>query len=81
MTEQEYTPTQDDVETNFSTHQYHCIGRITPKEAHARFRRWLAEHDRQVAERAWAQGFVKATDFMDDPALPTPLNPYRKEAL
>lgn len=48
-------------------------------------RRWLTEHDRQVAELAWDEGdnvgyrrgYIEGTDWRDDePEVP---NPYREE--
>lgn len=84
MTKQEYTPTDQDVETDFSQHQYHCVGGITPSEAHAELHRWLAEHDRQVAERAWGEGAAWAaeelngSDWVSRHAPKS--NPHRKEA-
>lgn len=71
----EYTPTTEEVRDRWGRD---AISEDLRPEWLAEFDRWLADHDRQVAERAWAEGFVQATDFMDDPALPTPLNPYRK---
>ncbi len=59
----EYTPTDQDVETDFSQHQYHCVGGITPSEAHAEFRRWLSEHDRQVQAEALEQLVERVTDY------------------
>lgn len=49
---------------------------ITPDE----FDRWLEEHDREVAERAWDEGWDKAERFgypSEDPEFYE--NPYRKE--
>lgn len=46
------------------------------------FLTWLAEHDRQTAEKAWDEGFdagerdVLQHDTFDEPCIP---NPYRKE--
>lgn len=47
--------------------------------------RWLAEHDRQVAERAWDEGFTRGfyagQSYPDgtDASEPDIDNPYRKE--
>lgn len=47
---------------------------MSMEEADAAFTRWLAEHDRQVAERAWDEGYGS------DEECHTPRrNPYRKE--
>ena len=58
------------------------VGRMSPNTLHEGFeseaaaRRWLAEHDRQVAEKAWdegqGEGVVAAINHT--PLLP---NPYR----
>lgn len=44
------------------------------------FDRWLAEHDRQVAERAWSGGWAAAGAWeIAAPGTPYPWNPYRKD--
>ncbi|MBN6777416.1 hypothetical protein JRG19_02475 [Pseudoclavibacter alba] len=47
------------------------------------FDRWLAEHDRQVASRAWDEGFdageQDAWDAADRPDHECARNPYREE--
>ena len=49
------------------------------------FDAWLAEHDREVAERAWAQGreslaLDAGRPIGDDGFRPATPNPYRKDA-
>lgn len=78
MTEQ-YTPTEARVCVDFCNA---AIQRRQPdgsfmsmEEADAAFSRWLAEHDRQVAERAWDEGYSRGNAHngrRDD-------CPYRKE--
>ena len=53
-------------------------GYITSRWADSRqpeFDRWLAEHDREVAEKAWDEGYDYATDGEWGPGE----NPYREE--
>ena len=45
----DYTPTTEEVETHWAD-----VGFAGDR---ASFRRWLADHDRQVAEKAWDEGF------------------------
>lgn len=46
------------------------------------FDRWIADHDRAVAEKAWAEGFdtgerdVHEHVTFDEPCIP---NPYRRQ--
>lgn len=80
----EYTPTTDEVREGL------CIsgGVLTTsrEERDARFRRWLAAHDREVAERAWDEGHAASERdwaFAFDLTTPdeerTPwANPYRE---
>lgn len=46
----DYTPTIEDVRNHYA---YGCGPEHTWAESREDFDRWLAEHDRQVAERAW----------------------------
>ena len=52
-------------------------------ESEAAAHRWLAEHDRQVAERAWDEGFDAGRDDLGAAAVAIEHgedeNPYRKE--
>ena len=59
-------------------------GNISHEDARMQFDRWLTEHDRQIAERAWNEGFDSG--FYDGQVHPTNdacetviQNPYRKE--
>lgn len=88
----EYMPTIEQVR-----YRYWSYGSPVPEflqgtaeyVAGADFDRWLAEHDRQVAERAWAEGYRQGWGDRDEDfhAFYVPsgfeqdtLNPYRKEA-
>ena len=48
---EDFTPTTEDVRLIWIISQTGC-------KARAEFDRWLAEHDREVAEKAWAEGFA-----------------------
>lgn len=50
MAEQEYTPTTEEVWVPADSDVFHAASRYL---SHDDLARWLAEHDRQVAERAW----------------------------
>lgn len=84
MTEQEYTPTWSEIESAYVASRLALTDGnedARSEEAH----RWLAEHDRQVAERAWNEGRTSvALDMarpIDDSGMrPATINPYRKEA-
>ncbi|MFJ9313779.1 hypothetical protein ACIRN4_06260 [Pimelobacter simplex] len=41
---------------------------------------WLADHDRQTAERAWFEGARAEYDFERGEANDIPVNPYSREA-
>lgn len=44
------------------------------------YREWVRAHDRQVAERAWDEGWAAAGAWeIAAPGAPYPWNPYRKE--
>lgn len=92
----EYTPTTDDVEFAWVTMRA-SMGNpevrvaSTDDVSMAEFSRWLAERDRQVAERAWDEGRRAQIAHVDEwvaAQIPnsadggySPLvNPYRKEA-
>lgn len=71
----EYTPTTDDL--------FSWLSSITTEEDVRSVRRWLAEHDRQVAERAWSEGRItmaRDTGKTNSGAYTATPNPYRKEA-
>lgn len=76
----EYTPTTERVRLRWlEAYEYErdMPGKIRERyadEVLAQYDRWLAEHDRQVAERAWDEGYGS------DEECHTPRrNPYRKE--
>lgn len=80
----EYTPTTEDVREDFAFPWYpDQIGDRTARVA--AFDRWLSEHDRQVAERAWDEGhLVHGEDYRHngscrDSGGCIAINPYRKE--
>ena len=82
----EYTPTTEDVREDFAfPWSPDQIGDRTARVA--AFDRWLSEHDRQVAERAWEEGARWAAvefgrdAFVDESrvGLVPSDNPYRKE--
>lgn len=59
-----------------------CDG-LTQEEADAEYDEWLAEHDRQAAERAWDEGakagMREANDIRRGDVNRPTLNPYRQE--
>lgn len=62
----DFTPTTEDVRLIWIVSQTGCTAR-------AEFDRWLAEHDREVAEKAWDEGYDYATNGKWGPGE----NPYR----
>ena len=85
MTDQEYTPTKNEVRERYAAARYYLDNEDHLTESGREFDRWLAEHDRQVAERAWQKGAQHVYEdggkcsFARD-GDPCPYNPYRKEA-
>ena len=71
----ECAPTTDEVREGL------CIsgGILTAsrEERDARFRRWLAAHDREVAEKAWDEGYDTA---IRDEDRGSSINPYRSSS-
>lgn len=55
----------------------------TIEEGRAAYQAWLKEHDRQIAEKAWEEGYIQAVKNMNPmPVEESPEytpNPYRKE--
>lgn len=55
----------------------------TIEEGRAAYQAWLKEHDRQIAEKAWEEGYIQAVKNMNPmPSEESPEytpNPYRKE--
>lgn len=85
----EYTPDTEEVREDFTCAVFEGIpSRGAIEDANfewnrraAQFDRWLAEHDRQVAEVAWDEGFLLST--RNSPTQPHPMlerNPHRKES-
>ena len=53
-------------------------GQSTIEEGREAYQTWLAEHDRQIAEQAWAEG--QASGYFAGTHNREPIsNPYRKE--
>lgn len=84
----DYTPTTERVRQRWlEAYEYErdMPGKIRvryPDEVLAQFDCWLAEHDRQVAERAWDEGFDAGRDDLGAAAVAIEHgedeNPYRK---
>lgn len=74
----DYTPTTLQIETCFLTSAGHFTHPGSRKE---QFDRWLAEHDRQVAEAAFDEGAdqVSSDVLFWHPQATGPYNPYRKD--
>lgn len=72
----DYTPSTSEVRAEyFSTRDHTGESAI---ERAKQFDRWLAEHDRQTAEKAWGEGARAGyRTGMADSYLPD--NPYRKD--
>jgi hypothetical protein len=74
------TPSTEDVREYFAFGDSHTWSERVP-DRYELFDRWLAEHDRQVAETAWCAG-LDAGHFRwynkESFGLP-PINPYRKK--
>lgn len=55
----------------------------TIEEGRAAYQAWLKEHDRQIAEKAWEEGYIQAVKNMNPmPGEESPEytpNPYQKE--
>lgn len=72
----DYTPTTDYVRTMYGQG-------LRNRDVEAQFDRWLAAHDRAVAEKAWERGVDDAIRFTGEELrglTPDIRNPYRKEA-
>ena len=67
----DYTPTTLEVRESYT----YFRGTIPTVEHAAEFDRWLAEHDREVAEKAWDEGYDYATNGKWGPGE----NPYDEE--
>lgn len=87
---QEWVPTTEQVRAAFA-HHYGRMAAFTDEElpeAVANFRldfdSWLAEHNRQLAARAWDEGYRdgvrdEARAYGSDQEEPPTPNPYREE--
>lgn len=75
MSVKTYTDTTSIIET-IEEHVWEIQGR-------AAYQAWLKEHDRQIAEKAWEEGYIQAVKNMNPmPGEESPEytpNPYRKE--
>lgn len=84
-----YTPSTQDILDdyiieNVRNHDSYQTGRSQESERQVyrdRFNRWLAEHDRQVAEAAFDEGAdqVSSDVLYWHPQATGPYNPYRKD--
>lgn len=63
----EYTPSTADIRRKWVFDYYDDFSVEETKELHGEFERWLTEHDREIAERAWGEGALATEDFMDGP--------------
>lgn len=63
----EYTPTTEEVRDSYD---YQFTLGMSDISRIAEFDRWLAEHDRVVKSKAWAEGFAEGQWVS---------NPYREE--
>ena len=83
----EYTPIDSDIRTAWMVHHIDGTNEspMPMNEWESEFDRWLFEHDRLVAERAWDEGFTRgfyagqAYPDGTDASEPDIDNPYRKE--
>ncbi len=86
----EYTPSMDAVRRDYANHfevvQETLVHRFADiEEGFAEFDRALAAHDREVAEKAWDEGYQKGLGTQYGTATPTGKpydpdpNPYRLE--
>jgi len=68
----DYTPTTEEIRNRY-------LSEVFPEDE-AEFDRWLAEHDRQVAEKAWGQGAAAniVSTVMNGPSRGIPRNLYRQ---
>ena len=82
MAEKEYTPTTDEVREAFRAAMLHPDDLDLDDAPGQAFDRWLAAHDREVAERAWDEATDTLSPHREDvaPAAVADLerrNPYR----
>ena len=82
----EYTPTTALVRDSYAPHRavflrgksWYPDREASEEEAAAEFDRWLVEHDRVVAERAWDEAIRHQQKYVGV-GNRSPHNPYRKE--
>jgi hypothetical protein len=77
VTGSEYTPPMDRLKSDYMRMREEHFG-FSDLYA-AEWDRALAEHDRQVAERAWNEGRASASIMLPSYPPQLPKNPYRKE--
>lgn len=70
----DYTPTTEEVRERYANDEWDVENEAVARLAD--FNRWLEEHDRQVAEEAYDEGFANGVDYHED-TIYAPLNPYR----
>ena len=81
----EYTPTTGDIKLAWAVEVDEIGHAAVVPDLVVQFDRWLVEHDRVVAERAWDEGFSRGfyagQSYPDgaDASEPDIDNPYRKE--
>ena len=73
-----YTPATEEVRAVYNQDEFGNPAGLN--DPCPEFDRWLAEHDRQVAEKAWDDGLADGRDrWMDAREFgDKPVNPYRK---
>ena len=75
----EYTPTTDEIRRDWvqlSADAYSLVTDDADEVAVAEFDRWLEAHDREVAEKAWDEGFAHGFNSNDYKMT----NPYHEGA-
>jgi hypothetical protein len=73
---QHYTPATGEIRD-----AYVYLDKGRTKLARAEFDRWLTEHDRETAAKAWDEGYDAGETHGRMPSMyPVTTNPYRKEA-
>ena len=73
----EYTPTTHDVREAYQATDEGLDFRRVYQERGQEFDRWLTEHDRQVAERAWDEALTHV-ERLSDPASTINITPDRE---
>lgn len=75
----EFTPTTEQIRTFWASEVALPAAKSGGyDESVAEFNRWLVEHDRQVAEKAWDEAFEEAKESVWSlESEYAPVNPYR----